>query len=165
MAKDHSFDIVSEVDLQEMTNAVEQTKKEIGTRYDFRGSNSSMSWNRDEKKVEIKTESDFRLRSIIDILQTKCIRRGVSIKNLEYKPVEKAAGGTVRQTIEIRQGIPTDKAKIIVKYIKETKIKVQSSIQSDQVRIQSSKIDNLQEIMLIVKKKDFGLELQFTNYR
>ncbi len=165
MSKDHSFDIVSQVDLQEVTNAIEQTKKEIGQRYDFKDSKSTVVWNKDEKSVVIQTESEFRLKAVIDILETKFVKRGISLKALEHTPVEKATGGTVRQSIKIRQGIPSDKAKEIVKFVKETKLKVQAQIQEDQVRVQAAKIDALQEIIRVLRNHDFGIDLQYINYR
>jgi hypothetical protein len=162
---EHSFDIVSEVDLQEVTNAIDQSNKEIATRYDFKDSKSTINWDKQEKKIDIHTESEFRLKAILDIVQSKLVKRRVSIRSLEYKPVEKATGGTVRQTIIVAQGISSDKAKEIIKYIKDTKIKVQPRIQSDQIRVQSTKIDLLQEAMQRVKEKNFGLDLQYINYR
>lgn len=165
MAKDHSFDIVSNVDLQEATNAIDQTKKEISQRFDFKDSKSSIDWNKDEKTVTIQTESDFRLRAITDILETKFAKRGVSLKSLEPGAMEKATGGGVRQVTKIRQGIPSEKAKEIVKFIKETKIKVQPSIQQDQVRVQAAKIDALQEIIKVLRGHSFDLDLQYINYR
>ncbi len=165
MAKDHSFDIVFEINFQEINNAVEQSKKEIATRYDFKDSNSSIKWDLTDKKIEINTENEFRLRSIIDIIQTKFAKRGVSLRSWDPQEVEKALGGTVRQVIKILHGIAIDKAKEIVRYIKDSKIKAQAQIQSDQVRVQSAKIDNLQEVQQLVKGKNFGLDLQFINYR
>jgi len=167
MAKDSSFDIVSNVDLQEVTNAIDQARKEIATRFDFKDSKTQIDWNKDdkEKQLTISTESDFRLKAVTDIVQLKFAKRGVSIKSLDPQAIERATGGTVRQIIKIKQGIPTEKAKEIVKFIKETKIKVQPTIQSDQIRVQSAKIDSLQEVMQILRKKDFDIDLQFINYR
>jgi cyclic-di-GMP-binding protein len=165
MAKSHSYDIASEVDLQEVSNAIEQTKKEIATRYDFKDSKSSVDFDKGEKKISLHTESDFRLKSVTDILHTRCVKRGVSLKALEPQEVERAVGGTVRQTITIRQGISTEKAKEIVKFIKQSKLKVQAQIQEQKIRVQSAKIDTLQESIQLVKGQNFDIDLQFSNYR
>lgn len=163
LAKDSSFDVVSVVDMQEVNNAVNQTNKEIAQRYDFKNSKSEISI--DDENLKVLSDNQYKLESVIDILQTKLIKRNVSIKNLEYGKVEEASGGTVRQVIKIKQGIETEKAKDIVKTIKETKVKVQAQIMGDQVRVTGKNKDDLQEILHILKEKDFGLELQFTNYR
>ena len=165
MAKDHSFDVVSQVDLQEVTNALDQGRKEISQRFDFKDSKTQIDWDLAEKTYTVHTESDYRLKSVTDIIQTKFAKRGVSLKAMDPQTVERATGGTVRQAIKMKQGIPSDKAKEIVKFIKETKIKVQPTIQEDKVRVASADIDNLQELMPILRKKDFGLDLQFINYR
>jgi len=165
MAKDHSFDIVSEVDFQEVTNAVEQAKKEIAQRYDFKDSKSTIDWNKQEKSITLHTENDFRLRSLTDVLHTKMSKRGVSIRCLEPGAVEKAIGGSVRQGFKVQSGIAQEKAKEIVKYLKQSKIKVQAQIQADQVRVQSAKIDLLQEVIGLIKRQNFGIDLQFINYR
>ena len=164
-SKDHSFDVVFKVDLQEVTNAVEQARKEIATRYDFKDSRTSLNWIKAEDKIELHTDSEFRLRSVMDILQTKFVKRGVPLTAIEPLPLEKATGGTVRQTIKISQGIPIEKAREIVKTVKESKLKVQAQIQGDEVRIVSVKIDTLQEAIQVVKSRSFGLELQFVNFR
>ena len=165
MAKDHSFDIVSQVDLQEVTNAVEQSRKEVATRFDFKGSNSAVEWNLAEKKITIKTETELRLKALKDILETKFAKRQVSLKCIDEAEVEKATGGSVRQILTIKQGIESEKAKEIVKAIKAAKMKVQTQIQDDQVRVQAAKIDDLQSVVQLVKSQDFGLDLQFINYR
>lgn len=164
-SKEHSFDVVSQVDLQEVSNAVDQARKEIATRFDFKDSKTQIDWNKDEKTLTLHTESDFRLKAVTDILQTKFAKRGVSLKAMEPQAVERATGGTVRQVIKLRQGIPSEKAKEIVKFIKETKLKVQPTIQGEQVRVSSVKIDFLQDILQHLRKQDFGLDLQFINYR
>lgn len=164
-SKDHSFDIVSQTDPQEVTNAVEQAKKEIAQRYDFKDSKSRIDWNKTEESLTLLTESDLRLRSVIDILQTKLVKRGVSIKALEYQSPEKASGGSLRQVIKIRQGIPTEKAREIIEAIKETKIKAQARIQENQVRVQAPKIDDLQELIQRLRRMEFGLDLEYINYR
>ena len=163
MAKDSSFDIVSEVNMQEVMNAVNQAKKEISQRYDFKGSKTEVSL--DDSSIKIVTEDDFRLKSVIDVLKTRLVSRKVAIKNLEYGKLEDASGGMVRQVITIRQGIETEKAKDIVKDIKNAKLKVQAYIQGDQVRVSGKNKDDLQAVIGMLREKDYGLELQFTNYR
>lgn len=165
MSKDHSFDIVSQVDLQEVTNAVEQARKEVATRFDFKGSNSSIEWDLQEKKITLKTENELRLRSLRDILETKFAKRQVSLKCLDEGEMESATGGTVRQVLTIKQGIASDKAKEIVKSIKAAKLKAQATIQEDQIRVQAAKIDDLQTVIQMVKSQNFGIDLQFINYR
>ena len=164
MAKEPSFDIVSEVDMQEVNNAINQTVKEITQRFDFKGTKSVVEVE-DGNSIKIVTEDDTRMRNIVDILQSKFIKRGVSIKNLEYGKVESAAGGMVRQSIRIKQGIEADVAKKITKDIKETKLKVQTQLQDDQVRVSGKKIDDLQAVIAFLKGKDYGVELQFSNFR
>ncbi len=163
MAKDASFDVVSEVDMQEVNNAVNQTLKELTQRYDFKGSKSTVEI--DGNSVKILTEDDMRLKSIIDILQSKFIRRGVSIKNLDYGKSENASGGMVRQTVTVKQGIESDVAKKLTKDIKDSKIKVQTQFMDDQLRVSGKKIDDLQAVIALLKEKDYGLELQFKNFR
>ena len=165
-SKDHSFDIVSEVNLQEVDNAVTQAKKELAQRFDFKGSESSMELDKLEKTITLKTENEYRLKTLIDLIQTKCVKRGVSLKSLQYEKVESGmVGGSVKQVIKIQNGIPSDKAKDIVKYIKESKLKVQPQIQSEQVRVQAVKIDDLQALIGMLRQKDFNVDLQFINYR
>lgn len=163
MAKDASFDIVSKVDLQEVDNAVNQTKKEIDQRFDFRGSKSEVK--AEENEVKILADDDYKLKSIIDILQSKLFKRGISIKNMDYGKIEDASGGMVRQTITIKQGIDTELAKQIIKDIKGSKIKVQAQIMDDQVRISGKNRDDLQATIQFVKEQDYNLDLQFVNYR
>ncbi len=165
MAKDHSFDIVSEVDFAEVTNAVEQTRKEIAQRYDFKGSSASVEWNKTDCLIILRVENDMRLRALNDILQMKLVKRQVSLKALEAKDPEKATGGTLKQDIKVCNGIEMSKAKDIIKFIKQTKLKAQAQIQKDQVRVQSAKIDILQEVMQAVKSEDFGINIDFINYR
>ena len=164
MAKEPSFDIVSEVDMQEVNNAINQTVKEITQRFDFKGTKSVVEVE-NGNSIKIVTEDDTRMRNIVDILQSKFIKRGVSIKNLEYGKVESAAGGMVRQSIRIKQGIEADVANKITKDIKETKLKVQTQLQDDQVRVSGKKIDDLQAVIAFLKGKDYGVELQFSNFR
>lgn len=164
MAKEPSFDIVSEVNMQEVNNAINQTVKEITQRFDFKGTKSVVEVE-NGTSIKIVTEDDTRMRNIIDILQSKFIKRGVSIKNLEYGKVESAAGGMVRQNIRIKQGIEADVAKKITKDIKETKLKVQTQLQEDQIRVSGKKIDDLQAVIAFLKGKEYGVELQFSNFR
>ncbi len=165
MAEAHSFDIVCVVDLQEVDNAVNQAMKEISQRFDFKGSKSNIELNKDKGVVTVISDDELKIKSVIDILQSKLVKRGISLKALSYGKVEPAAGDTVRQVITLQQGIPQDKAKEIVKFIKNTKLKVTSEIQKEQVRVKGKKIDDLQAIMSRIKEKDFGIHLQFTNYR
>jgi uncharacterized protein YajQ (UPF0234 family) len=165
MAQDFSFDIVSKVDLQEVLNAVQQASKEIGTRFDFRGSASKIEWSEKELTLTLTSDDEGKLKSVVDILETKLVKRGVAIKSLEFGKVEPAAGATVRQAVKVQQGIPIEKAKAIVKAIKDRKLKVQASIQSDQVRVAGRSKDVLQETMAAIRGEDFGVPLQFSNYR
>jgi cyclic-di-GMP-binding protein len=163
MAKENSFDIVSKTDYAEINNAINQTRKELSQRFDFKGSKALVSLH--DKELIISAEDDTRLNNLNDVLQSKLVRRGVSLKALHYGPKEPAAGGTIRQIVEIQQGIPQDKAKEIVKYIKTLKLKVQAAIQGDSVRITGKNRDDLQEVIQELKKKDFGIDMQFDNYR
>lgn len=163
MAKENSFDIVSKTDYAEVTNALNQTTKEISQRFDFKGSRASAELA--DKDLILSAEDDTKLRNMNDILQGKLIKRGISLKALDYQKVEPAAGGTVRQTVKIQQGIPTDKAKEIVKFIKDAKFKVQASIQGETVRVSGKDRDTLQDVMAKLKTKDFGIDMKFDNYR
>jgi hypothetical protein len=158
-----SFDIVSKVDMQEVDNAVNQTIKEIDQRYDFKKSKSEVSL--EKETIKILADDDFRRKAIIDILQSKCLKRGVSVKTLQEGSVDSASGGMVRQLITIQQGISKEKAKEVIAVIKEAKLKVQGQIQDDQVRVTGKNIDDLQEIIQLLKGKDLGIELQFINFR
>ena len=159
-----SFDIVSKVDPQEVDNAVNQAIKEISQRYDFKGSSSEIKWEKKEE-ITIVGDSDNRLKTIIDLLQGKFVKRGISLKSLEYGKVEDASGGLKRQVIKIRQGIPTEKGKEIVKVIKDSGLKVQGQIMDDQVRVTGKKIDDLQAVIQTLKTKDLDINLQFVNIR
>ena len=163
MAAENSFDVVSKINMSEVTNAVSQAMKEIGQRFDFKGSKSNITQEKDA--LVIVSDDEFKLKSVIDILQTKLVKRGVPIKNVTYGKIEAALAGTVRQRLAIQQGVPTDKAKEIVKMIKDSKVKVQASIQADQVRVSGKSRDDLQSVIQLLKGKDFGIELQFENYR
>ena len=163
MADENSFDIVSKIDLAEVDNAINQTLKEVATRYDLKGSPCTLE--RLERKVTLVAEDKFKLRSVDEILRQKLVRRGVPIKGLTFSEPAASAGGHVTQVIEIQNGIPTEKAREIVKVIKDLKLKVQASIQGDQLRVKGTKRDDLQAVIRMVKEKDFGIDVQFTNYR
>ncbi len=165
MAQEFSFDVVSKVDLQEVSNAVQQASKEIVTRFDFRGSKSKIEWNDKELQLTLTSDDEHKLKSVVDILETRLVKRGIVPKSLDFQKVEPAAGSTVRQLVKIQQGIPSEKAKEIVKAIKDRKLKVQASIQADQVRISGRAKDDLQDVMAMLRAGDFGVPLQFTNYR
>jgi len=165
MAEDHTFDIVCNVDFQEVSNAVNQAMKEIGQRFDFKGSKSNIEVDKGKGLITLLSDDEHKLRSVIDILQSKLIKRGISLKALSYGKVEQAAGSTVRQVITLQQGIPQAKAKEIVKMIKDRKLKVNAEIQKDQVRVKGKDIDELQTVIALIKEKDFGIHVQFTNYR
>ena len=162
-AGDNSFDIVSDVDLMEVSNAVQQAMKEIRQRFDFKGSVSDIKL--EKESLTLDSDDESRLKAVIDILTTKLVKRGVSLKALDYGKIQPAAKGSVRQVVTVRKGIPSEKAKDIVKFIKGTGIRVQAQIQEDQVRVVGKKRDDLQAIIQAVKGQDFGLDLQFTNYR
>jgi uncharacterized protein YajQ (UPF0234 family) len=163
MAQEFSFDIVSKTEMQEVTNAIQQAQKELAQRFDFKGSKSSIELTAEE--IVLVSDDEGKLLSVKDILETKLVKRGVSLKAVDYATLEQAAGGTVRQKAKIVQGIEIEKAKAIVKAIKEAKLKVQASIQSDQVRVTGRAKDDLQKAMAVVKGHDYGIPLQFTNYR
>lgn len=158
-----SFDVVSQVNLQEVENAVNQARKEIAQRYDFKDTRTEIAW--DKKAITIVSESEFKVKAVVDVLQSKLVRRGVSLKSLKYAPIEPAAGGRARQVIEIQQGIDPERAREIVKVIKDSKLKVQAQIQADQVRVSGKKKDDLQEVIRLLREQDFGLPLQFVNFR
>ncbi|MDH3976003.1 MAG: YajQ family cyclic di-GMP-binding protein [Deltaproteobacteria bacterium] len=158
-----SFDIVSKVDMQEVDNAVNQAKKEISQRYDFKGTKSEIDLK--ENDIIVLADDDYKLKAIIDIIQSRILKRNISIKSLDYGKEEPASGNMIRQVITIKQGIATEKGKEINKIIKETKMKVQSQIQGDQVRVTGKKIDDLQEVIQLLKGKDLDVDLQFINMR
>jgi uncharacterized protein YajQ (UPF0234 family) len=163
MAQQNSFDIVSEVDRSEIVNALNQTMKEVHQRFDFKGSAAKVEF--EEKDLVLSAEDETKLRNMNDILQQKLVRRGVPLKAFSYDKAEPAAGGTLRQRARIQQGIPQDKAKEIVRFIKDTKVKVQAAIQSDVVRVTGRDRDTLQDIIAKLKANDFGIHMSFTNYR
>src|SRR6201997_4749306 len=163
MATDNSFDIVSKIDLQEVSNAIQQALKEVHTRFDLKDSKSNIELEKDA--IVLHSADEYKLKAVNDILQQKLVKRGVSLKGLTYGAVEAAAGGAAKQRITMQQGIPIEKAREIVKLIKNSKKKVQASIQGDLVRVSGKDRDSLQEIIALVKQQDFGIDMQFTNYR
>lgn len=165
MAALNSFDVVSRVDMQEVKNALDQTMKEIRQRFDFKDSKTDLTLKEKEKELIVISDDEYKLKAVIEILKAKCVKRGVSLKALTFGKVEEALGGTVRQMITIQSGIPDDKAKAIVKEIRDAKLKAQAQIQGDQLRVQSKSKDELQAVIAFLKQKDFGLDLQFVNYR
>lgn len=165
MADEHSFDIVSRVDMQEVLNSVQQAAKEMSQRFDFKGSKSSIEFSKDKAEITLISDDEQKLKSVIDILQSKLAKRKVSLKSLQYGKVELASGGTVRQVITLQQGISQEKAKEIVKIIKDSKLKVQAETQKDQLRVRAKKIDDLQAVISMLKEKDLGIHTEFLNYR
>ena len=163
MAQDFSFDIVSKTDMQEVANAIQQAQKELAQRFDFKGSKSSIELMPEE--IVLISDDEGKLRSVKEIVEGKLVKRKVSLKALDYAAVEPSSGGTVRQRARIVQGIETEKAKAIVRTLKDAKLKVQASIQSDQVRVTGRNKDELQKAIALVREQDFGVALQFTNYR
>lgn len=163
MAKENSFDIVSKTDFAELTNAIHQTMKEVSQRFDFKGSNAAVELQ--DKSLHLTAEDDTKLRNMNDILQSKLVKRGVSLKAFEYQKAEPAAGGTLRQVVKVQQGIPIEKAKEVVRFIKDSKFKVQASIQGETVRVSGKDRDTLQDVMAKLKAKDFGIDMKFDNYR
>jgi uncharacterized protein YajQ (UPF0234 family) len=163
MAADNSFDIVCKVDGQEVTNAVDQTRREIETRYDLKGTRSQVE--QEKTALTVTAPDDMKLKAVIDILQSKLHRRGVPLKALSYGKVESAAGGTLKQRIDLQQGIPIDKAREIVRMVKDTKLKVQAAIQEDKVRVTGKNRDDLQKIIGLLREAELGIALQFDNYR
>lgn len=166
MAQAASFDITSTVDLQEVDNAVNQARKEVAQRYDFKGSRAAIELNKAENTIVLTADDDFKMNALWEILQTRMVRRGVPTKNLTPGEIERAANDTVRRTVALQQGIPTEAAKEIVKFLKEKKLKrVQAAIMADQVRVTSPSKDELQDAMRLLREHDFGCALQFGNYR
>ncbi len=164
MASDNSFDIVSKVDIQEARNAIEQAIKEVRARFDLKDSHSEIKLE-GEDTIQLASADEYKLKAVIEILQQKLVKRGISLKSLTYAKVEQASGSSVRQKITLTQGIPIEKAKEIVKLSKESKKKVKGSIQGDSVRVSGKDRDTLQEAIALLKGHDFGLDMQFTNYR
>ncbi len=165
MADEFSFDVVSKVDLQNLDDAVNAANKEISVRFDFRGSISRMDLDRKANQITIVSEDEGKLKSVVEILRSRVAKRGIEQNALDFQVVDKALGGTVRQIVKVSQGINSEKAKAMVADIKSSKMKVTPSIQSEQVRITSKSKDSLQEAMTLLKSKDYGIPLQFTNFR
>ena len=161
---DNSFDVVSKIELPEVTNAIQQAMKEVTTRFDLKDSKSSIAME-GKDAIMLHSADDYKLKAVNDILQQKLVKRGVSLKGLTYGAVEPAAGGTAKQKITLQQGIVIEKARDIVKLIKDSKKKVQASIQGDLVRVSGKDRDTLQEVIALVKSRDFGIDVQFVNYR
>ncbi len=162
---DNTFDVVSKVELPEVSNAIQQTIKELQQRYDLKDSKSSIELNEKDHKLTLQSQDEFKLRALLDILQQKLVKRHVPLKALTYGTITPSAGSSVRQEISLQQGIPIEKAREIVKAIKDSKKKVQASIQGDLVRVSGKDRDALQEIIALLKSTDFGIDMQFTNYR
>jgi cyclic-di-GMP-binding protein len=166
MAAQSSFDVTSTIDFQEVDNALNQARKEVAQRYDFKGAKASIDFDTQESKLVLAADDEFKLNALWEIVQTRLVRRNVPTKNLTRGAVVPAANSTVRQDITLQQGIPSEKAKEVVKFIKETKLKkIQASIQGDQLRITSPSKDELQDVMRLLREHDFGVALQFGNYR
>ena len=163
MAAENSFDIACKIDMQEVTNALDQARREIETRYDLKGSKNELTL--DKTDITVAAADDMKLKAVVDILQSRLHKRGVPLKALTYGTVEQASGGVLRQKISLQQGIPIEKAKEIVRLIKDTKLKVQASIQADQVRVSGKNRDDLQKVIALLRDKELGIALQFTNYR
>jgi len=162
---DSAFDIVCKVDLQEVKNAIQHAMKEIVNRFDFKGSGTEIKLVDDGAAIELASSDEHKIQAARDVLETKLVKRGIALKALEFGKIESALGGTARQKITLQSGIPTEKAREIVKMVKSTKLKVQVAIQGDQVRVTGKKKDDLQSVMGLLKESDLGIAMQFTNYR
>lgn len=160
-----SFDVVSRVDMQEVKNALDQTMKEIRQRFDFKGSKTDLTLDEKDNKLTVLSDDEYKLKAVLDILKGKFVKRGVSLRAMTYGALEPALGGTVRQVITIQSGLADDKAKAISKEIRDGKFKVQAQIQGEQIRVQSKSKDELQAVIAFLRQKDFGIDLQFVNYR
>lgn len=165
MAQDFSFDVVSKVDANLVGECVQTAMKEIGTRFDFKGSISKIEFNQKDMALTVTSEDEFKLKNVMDILNTRMAKRGLPLKNFKPQKLEMALGGTVRQLVKVQNGIPSDKAKEIAAEVKKSGLKVQAAIQGDQLRVSGRSKDDLQSAMSLMKGKDFGMDLQFTNYR
>ena len=162
---DNTFDVVSKIEIPEVLNAVQQALKEIHQRFDLKDSHSNIELNEKDNKIALASQDEYKLKAVIDILESKLVKRKVPLKGLAYGPVVSAAGSTVRQEITMQQGISTEKAREIVKKVKDSKLKVQASIQGDFVRVSSRDRDTLQSVIKLLRESDFGIDMQFTNYR
>lgn len=165
MADQFSFDVVSEVNMQELKNALDQATKEIKQRFDFKASKTEIMLKEKEKELVVLSDDEYKLKAVQEIIKAKCVKRGVSLKAFTQGPIEPALSGTVRQVAKIQSGLASDKAKEISKAIKDSKLKVQAQIQGEQVRVMSKSKDELQSTITLLKGKDFGIDLQFANYR
>lgn len=165
MADANSFDVVSKVDMQEVKNALDQALKEIRQRFDFKGTRTELTLREKESELVIVSDDEYKLKSVVDIVKAKLIKRNVSVRAFAFSPVEPALGGTVRQVAKIQNGLSSEKAKEIAKVIKDGKLKVQAQIQGEQVRVQGKSKDELQAAIALLKSKDFGIDLQYVNYR
>jgi uncharacterized protein YajQ (UPF0234 family) len=165
MAELNSFDVVSKVDMQEVKNAIDQALKEIHQRFDFKGTKTELTLKEKESELIVVSDDDYKLKSVLDIVKAKLVKRSVSVKAFAFGALEPALGGTVRQVAKIQNGLTTEKAKEIAKEIKDAKFKAQAQIQGDQVRVQGKSRDELQAVIAFLKGKDFGVDLQFANYR
>ena len=165
MAENYSFDIVSEISWQEIDNAVNQARKEIQQRYDFKGSKSSIDYSQKDKTMTVMADDDYKLKAVVDILQNKFVKRSIPLKAMKFKTAEQASGGMLRQVIEVQQGISKDNCKLIVKIIKDSKLKVQAAIQDEQVRVSGRNKDDLQAAIALVKEAELDFAVQFVNYR
>lgn len=162
---ENTFDIASKIDLTEVSNAIQQASKELHTRYDLKDSKSSIELNEKDRKILLASSDEYKLKAVTEILGQKLVKRNVPLKGLQYGPVIPAAHGSVRQEVSLQQGIPIEKAREIVKLIKDSKLKVQASIQGDLVRVSGKDRDTLQQVIALLRGKDFGIDMQFTNYR
>ncbi|HEX2961281.1 MAG TPA: YajQ family cyclic di-GMP-binding protein [Ignavibacteriales bacterium] len=165
MAQNHSFDVVSEIDFQEVDNAINQAEKEIQQRYDIKDSNTTLELNKKDKYIQINSKDDYSLKASVDILQSKFIKRNISLKAMKFGEVEPASGGRVKQKIDLQSGISKENAKIIVKLIKDSKAKVNAQIMDEQVRVTGPKLDDLQSVIAMIKNADLNFPTQFTNYK
>ncbi len=163
MAAENSFDVVCKIDMQEVTNGLDQARREIDNRYDLKGTKNEILLEKTD--IKLSSADDMKLKAVVDIVQSKLHKRGVPLKALTYGKVETGAGGILRQTIGLQQGIPIEKAREIVRLVKDSKIKVQAAIQEDQIRVSGKSLDDLQRVMGLLRDKDFGIALQFTNRR
>ena len=163
--KENSFDVVSEIQLQEVANAVQQALKEVNTRYDLKDSRSIIHLDEKERTLALASADEYKLKAVTEVLQQKLVKRGISLRALDYGKVEPAAAGSARQVITLQHGIPAEKAREIVRVIKDAKVKVQASIQGDSVRVSGKDRDTLQEVIALLRAHDFGIDMQFTNYR
>ena len=165
MAQENSFDVVSKLDMQEVANAIQQAKKEIETRFDFKGSKSDIELKEKESEIILTSDDEVKLKSVRDVLEGRLVKRNVPLKALSFETIDQALGGTVRQRVTLQKGIPTEKSREIVKLIKGTKLKVQAAIQGDQLRVSGKNKDDLQAVMQLLKGTDLGIDMQFTNRR